>query len=615
MVRCQITQKPSTSMAASLVKILSSTPGIDRDGTTFDSTAYTDGVWCRFYRGVPRKIGGYIVLNDGNDSIIRSMGLVPISIQGNGTVRIFLGQGNALKLMDISKGVPVNFEDVTPSTTNAGGFVANNNNLWKFESMTVNATAASPAGQVSNYIFAFVAPNAQDAASAVQGTGGAGNTQGNTTNVFWQLQTVTGVAKTIANFKPLCVTTPAKPLVNSAGDAAAPPNTPPAGSSSNVLTPISGGIVSAGPFLFAYGNNGLVQWSSPGNPFEFPLNQVATISGSKIVAGIQTRGGGATSVLFWSLTDVILAQYSPTSVPVPNAAQTGGISQSQNIVTNTFSFDTIRDDVSIISSNCIVEYNDSFFWIGIDQFYVYNGTVSTLPNSMNRHYFFDGVNKSELGKVWGMSVPQFDEIWWFYPRGANTECSDVIIYNVALNVWYDVVLARSAGIRTSALLTPLMADSGLVVPEDYVKYPIWAHEYGVNRVYTNGDEQTPLSIPSSFTTAIFNLASENPEMDANILTRRVEPDFAQTYTSAIEAFVNPMSFDVISRPYANSPPKTLVDKDGRSAPLPFDRTTPYLSIQAQGGLVQYKFMSDVIDGSYQMGKILLTYSPGNPRRG
>jgi len=34
-------------------------PGIKRDGTYFETDEYTDGVWCRFQRGVPKKMGGY----------------------------------------------------------------------------------------------------------------------------------------------------------------------------------------------------------------------------------------------------------------------------------------------------------------------------------------------------------------------------------------------------------------------------------------------------------------------------------------------------------------------------------------------------------------------------
>jgi hypothetical protein len=56
-------------------------------------------------------------------------------------------------------------------------------------------------------------------------------------------------------------------------------------------------------------------------------------------------------------------------------------------------------------------------------------------------------------------VPRFNEIWFFYPRGTNTECSDAIIYNVKDNIWYDAGSAigarRSCGYTTEIFPNPI----------------------------------------------------------------------------------------------------------------------------------------------------------------
>ena len=44
---------------ATIPVILRSKPGIKRDGTRYEGDFYVDGEWCRFQRGLPRKIGGY----------------------------------------------------------------------------------------------------------------------------------------------------------------------------------------------------------------------------------------------------------------------------------------------------------------------------------------------------------------------------------------------------------------------------------------------------------------------------------------------------------------------------------------------------------------------------
>jgi hypothetical protein len=67
---------------------------------------------------------------------------------------------------------------------------------------------------------------------------------------------------------------------------------------------------------------------------------------------------------------------------------------------------------------------------------------------MNQNYFFDNLNYAQREKVWVSKVPRFGEIWWFYPRGNATECTDAIIYNVRENTWYDA--GEALGARRSA---------------------------------------------------------------------------------------------------------------------------------------------------------------------
>ena len=47
--------------------------GIKRDGTRFEAREYSDGVWCRFQRGTPKKMGGYKQLFGTFNGIARGM--------------------------------------------------------------------------------------------------------------------------------------------------------------------------------------------------------------------------------------------------------------------------------------------------------------------------------------------------------------------------------------------------------------------------------------------------------------------------------------------------------------------------------------------------------------
>jgi hypothetical protein len=53
-----------------------------------------------------------------------------------------------------------------------------------------------------------------------------------------------------------------------------------------------------------------------------------------------------------------------------------------------------------------------------------------MLNDINLNYFYDNVNYTQRQKVWGTKVPRYNEIWWFWPKGDATECTDVLIYNV-----------------------------------------------------------------------------------------------------------------------------------------------------------------------------------------
>ena len=124
-----------------------------------------------------------------------------------------------------------------------------------------------------------------------------------------------------------------------------------------------------------------------------------------------------------------------------------------------FQFDTIQEDISLLSQNCIVTQNNIFYWIGHNQFYLYNGIIRILPNDTNRITFFYNLNFQYRNKVWGIYKEEYHEIWWYYPSGTNTECSDVIIYNIDGQFWFDTAHARSAGTTSGLYQYPLETDS------------------------------------------------------------------------------------------------------------------------------------------------------------
>jgi len=211
---------------------------------------------------------------------------------------------------------------------------------------------------------------------------------------------------------------------------------------------VSGGVVSLHPYVFVYGNNGLIRNCSAGNINDWvsaDANEVSVATG-KIVQGLPVRGGSnAPSGLFWSLDSLIRVSYI------------GGAGTPPQF----WRYDLISSQSSILSSQSVIEYDGIYYWCGVDRFLLYNGVVKEIPNTMNQNYFFDNLNYAQREKVWVSKVPRFGEIWWFYPRGNATECTDAIIYNIRENTWYDAGEAlgarRSAGYFSQVFTRPTWA--------------------------------------------------------------------------------------------------------------------------------------------------------------
>jgi len=351
---------------------------------------------------------------------------------------------------------------------------------------------------------------------------------------------------------------------------------------------VSGGVVMLHPYLFVYGNNGLIQNCAAGdfNNWTSSDANANNVSTGKIVKGLPIRGGTTSpSGLFWALDSVIRVSYSPSTV--------GGLNFY-------WKYDLLTSQSSIMSSQCVIEYDGIFYWCGVDRFLCYNGVVQEIPNTLNQNYFFDNLNYAQRQKVWVSKVPRFGEIWWFYPKGDATECTDAIIYNVREKTWYDAGQAsgarRSAGAFSEVFRNPVWSGNEV---NTQGKYTIWQHEKGVNQIYLTNVN----AIRSMFETCNLGLVTGGPGnpqiVGDNLWARidRVEPDFVQE---------GEMNVVVTGKGYAN-------DADIESAPYVFQPDTLKVDMREQRRELRLRFESNTQNGNYQMGKILISVEGGDVR--
>ena len=438
---------------------------------------------------------------------------------------------------------------------------------------------------------------------------------------------------------------------------------------SNSFIQVSGGVVALHPYIFVYGNAGLIKNCSAGDPTDWnsaDANEVNVAAG-KIVKGLPVRGGSnSPSGLFWSLDSLIRVSYI------------GGVGTPAQY----WRYDIVSSQSSIMSSQCVIEYDGIYYWIGTDRFLMYNGVVQEIPNNMNQNYFFDNLNYDQRQKVWATKVPRFGEVWWFYPRGDSLECNDAIIYNIREKTWYDAGTAlgsqRSAGYFSQVFRYPVISSNEVNETGGMYTASIVAEGAG----YTDGvysyidavggpgtgatltitvsggkvikllinNKGTGYTAGNGFTASIPGTPSANFAgiVDSTcdfVSLWRHETGTDQVYgvnSNAIESYfetndigwvsggpsqnspvgenrwlhierVEPdfiqngeMSVYILSRPYAQS-------DDIISSPYPFDPNTNKIDMREQGRELRLRFVSNVTGGDYQVGRVLVNVDFGDVR--
>lgn len=461
--------------------------GIQRDGTVFDKQYYNDGRWVRFQRGRPRKIGGYRVIS--NELIGPSRGIW-VNPQNNFNY-IFSGYSDGLQELVIDdNGVGAGVLNFSLSN-----FTASPLNLWQFDGFYdvagagVNSLIAHP-GQnlvaIDNTVDTPVLIGNIDGTTMSQigvFTDSVTTVNGSPNLTLASANLLIGAGQTITGTGiPANTTIVSVSGVNVVMSQNATASATVTATFNNNVS-VSGGAVALHPYIFVYGNNGLIRNCSAGNAQDWVSSDAneTNVATGKIVKGLPVRGGSnSPSGLFWSLDSLIRVSYAPQSLGVPN---------SGDFAPPTFwRYDIISSQTSILSAQSVIEYDGVYYWCGVDRFLLYNGVVKEIPNQMNQNYFFDNLNYTQRQKIWATKVPRFGEVWWFYPRGNSTECNDAIIYNIRENTWYDAGTAigarRSAGYFSQVFAYPVEAD-WVTLPQETILTASMTYISGFNKIALN----------------------------------------------------------------------------------------------------------------------------------
>jgi len=169
----------------------------------------------------------------------------------------------------------------------------------------------------------------------------------------------------------------------------------------------------------------LVSFSDQEDPLQFEPLETNTAGdlrlseGSLIVGSVKARQ----ETLIWTDT----ALYSMAFIGPPF----------------TFGLNLINNNTGLISPNAAVTSPSGVYWMGYDNFYVYNGSVQKVPCSV-LSYVFDDINAGQAYKILAYTNNAHDEVGWFYPSGTSLEVDKYVVFDYNDNVWSYGELSRTA---------------------------------------------------------------------------------------------------------------------------------------------------------------------------
>ena len=230
----------------------------------------------------------------------------------------------------------------------------------------------------------------------------------------------------------------------------------------------------------------------------------------------------------------------------------------------TFGIQQLASNTTIISPQAAAAVEDSVFWMGNDNFYVYAGQTQAIPCTV-RDKIFLNFNYQQQEKVVAGVNSQWGEVFWFYPsldnsveNGGTGENDKYVVYNYIEKVWYFGNLSRTAWIDRGLRTYPIAAGG---------QY-LYNHEFG---------EDDDSSAMSSF---IESSPIDIGDGDQFSLIRRVIPDFTFEGSSVSDPTVD-LTLKTRNYPGGNYL-QTETKATTRTATSPVEQSTNVLNMRLRG---------------------------------
>jgi len=247
----------------------------------------------------------------------------------------------------------------------------------------------------------------------------------------------------------------------------------------------------------------------------------------------------------------------------------------------TFGVQEVSSAISIIGPNCAVAVGDTVFWMGIGEFYVYDGSVKQLPCNV-KEYVFSNINLFQQLKVCGGHCSAFSEVWWFYPSSSSSENNVYVVYNYEQGIWYYGTMSRTAWADRTVFQYPLA-----VAPDRNIYY----QENGLN----DGSVSPAVALAPYIESSVVDIGDGDQFMFAT----RLIPDL--TFRNSTNAAPT-ATFTLKAR---NFPGGTYFASDTdpviKTASLPVEQFTNQIFTRLRGRSMSIRVESNQVNTAWRLG--------------
>lgn len=258
----------------------------------------------------------------------------------------------------------------------------------------------------------------------------------------------------------------------------------------------------------------------------------------------------------------------------------------------TFGLNEVSQGVSIAGQNAAVAVNDSVYWMGVNQFYVYNGNVQEIPCTV-KEYVFSNFNVYQTNKVVAGHNSEFNEIWWFYPSLNSDNIDRYVIFNYQQNIWYYGTMSRSAWVSRGVFGYPIAAGT-----DGYLYY----HEFGIN----DGSQNPPIGINSYVQSTSFDMGEGDRFMSA----WRIIPDL--TFRTSDGSPL--VTFTLKTQDF---PGGGFIQEEAnnvaRTATVPVERFTTQQYVRLRGRAMAFRAESNQYNTAWRLGASRVDLRPDGRR--